>query len=532
MKILHNAQIYAPGYPGATALVMDREQILAVSSEEDILSGFSKAETVVDLNGLTIWPGLTDAHVHLRYLAESRTMVDCETSSLAECLSRVRSTAQKLPEDAWVRGHGWNQNVWPEGFGTAAMLDTVCGNRPAFLTAKSLHVAWVNSRALALAGIDATTPDPPGGMIQRDANGNPTGILFEGEATTLIESIIPKPTVDSLAASFKNLFQELWQMGLVGVHDFDGYDCWLALRQMHQNSDLKFRVRKNVPFDHLQDFIAAGLQTDSGDDWLNIGGVKLFSDGALGPQTGAMLSPYEDSQNTGTLLLTEEEIIEIGKNTGSHDLALAIHAIGDRANRVVLNAYEKLRKSEAEQGFPHYRHRIEHVQVISPEDLPRLAELDIIASVQPIHAPSDMLMADRYLGERSEWSYAYRSLAEAGVMLVFGSDAPVESVNPFHGLHAAVTRQRLDGSPGPDGWHPRERLSLAQAVAGFSLTPAQAAHRGTYLGRIAPGYKADLLLLQKNPFTSPPEDLGQIKPLATLIEGHCVYQNDSLPFTL
>jgi predicted amidohydrolase YtcJ len=473
-----------------------------------------------------------DAHVHLRYLAESRAMVDCETATLEECLSRVRNAAQKLPEDAWVRGHGWNQNVWPEGFGTAAMLDAVCGDRPAFLTAKSLHAAWANSAALAMAGIDAMTPDPPGGTIQRDAKGNLTGILLEGEATALIESIIPKPTVDSLAASFKNLFTDLYQMGLVGVHDFDGYDCWLALRQLHLKGDLNFRVRKNVPFDHLDDFISVGLQTDSGDDWLNIGNVKLFSDGALGPQTGAMLTPYEGSQNVGTLLLTENEIVEIGKETGSHGLALAIHAIGDRANRVVLNAYEKLRKHENENALPHYRHRIEHVQVISAGDLPRLATLDIIASVQPIHAPSDMLMADRFLGERANLAYAYQSLAETGAMQVFGSDAPVESVNPFHGIHAAVTRQRLDGSPGPDGWHTRERLSMAQAIAGFSHTPALAAHRGTHLGRIAPGYKADLLILPQNPFTSQPEDLSQMKPLATFLEGQCVYQDSAPPFDL
>ncbi len=532
MKILHNAQIYAPGCPDATALVINQGQILALGTEQDILSGFPQADAIVNLNGITIWPGLTDAHVHLSYLAESRAMVDCETSSLAECLSLVRTTAQKLPKGAWVRGHGWNQNIWPEGFGTASMLDSVCDDRPAFLTAKSLHAAWVNSRALVLAGIDVKTPDPPGGVIQRDANGNPTGILFEGEATTLVESIIPKPTVDSLAVSFTNLFQELWRMGLVGVHDFDGYDCWLALQQLHQNGHLKFRVRKNVPFDHLGDFIADGLQTDLGDDWLNIGGVKLFSDGALGPQTGAMLTPYEGSSNVGTLLLTEEEIVEIGKNTGSHGLALAIHAIGDRANRVVLNACEKLRRYEKDQNLPHYRHRIEHVQVISPEDLPRLAELDIIASVQPIHAPSDMLMADRFLGGRAAWSYAYHSLAKTGAMLVFGSDAPVESVNPFHGIHAAVTRRRLDGSPGHDGWYPHERLTLAQAVAGFSCTPALITQRGTHLGRIAPGYKADLLILPQNPFVVPPEELAQIKPLATLIEGHCVYQDTSLPFTL
>ena len=532
MKILHNAQIFAPGYPRATALVIDQGRIAALGSDLDILSGFSEAGSVIDLAGRTIWPGLTDAHVHLRYLAASRTMVDCETLSLAECLSRVNSAVQQLPPDAWVRGHGWNQNLWSEGFGTAAMLDAVCGDRPAFLTAKSLHAAWVNSRALALAGIDSNTPDPPGGTIQRDSNGNPTGILLEGEAINLVESVIQKPSVDTLAASFKALFPELWQMGLVGIHDFDDYDCWLALQQLHQSGDLKIRVRKNVPFDHLDEFIAVGLQTDFGDDWFNIGNVKLFSDGALGPQTGAMLSPYESSENLGALLLTEKEIVDIGKVTGSHGLALAIHAIGDRANRVVLDAFANLRNYESDNNLPHFHHRIEHVQVISPEDLPRLAQLDIIASVQPIHAPSDMLMADRYLGARSTGAYAYQSLIKTGAMLVFGSDAPVESVNPFHGLHAAITRQRLDGSPGPEGWHPDERLSPVQAITGFSYTPAQAAHRGSHLGRIAPGYKADLLILKNNPFTMPMEQLSQTKPLATLIEGQCVFQDASLPFTL
>jgi len=532
MKILHNARIYAPGYPDATALVIDQGRIVALGREQDILSGFPKAEKVIDLAGRTIWPGLTDAHVHLRYLAESRSMVDCETQSLAKCLARVSATAQKLPSDAWVRGHGWNQNLWPEGFGTAEMLDAVCGGRPAFLTAKSLHAAWANSKALELAGIDSATPDPPGGTIQRDANGDPTGILLEGEATALVESIIPKPSVDFLAASFKALFQELWQMGLVGVHDFDGYDCWLALQQLYQSGELKFRVRKNVPFNHLDDFIAADRRTDSGDDWLNIGNVKLFSDGALGPQTGAMLAPYENSNNTGTLLLTEEEIIEIGQTTGSNGLALSIHAIGDRANRVVLDGFAKLREYEAERDFPHYRHRIEHVQIISPEDLPRLAKLDIVASVQPVHGPSDMLMAERYLGERAAWSYAYQSMADTGATLVFGSDAPVESVNPFHGLHAAVTRRRLDGSPGPDGWQPRERLSLSQALAGFSRTPAEIAHRGSHLGRIAPGYKADLIILPRDPFEFSPEHLAQSRPIATLIEGECVFQEAALPFKL
>lgn len=532
MKIFHNAHLFAPDYPQATALVIDRGEIIAVGSDADILSGFMKAESIVDFSGRTIWPGLTDAHVHMQYWADSRSIVDCETRTMATCLSRLRAAAEKLPPDAWIRGHGWNQNLWPEGFGTASMLDAVCGDRPAYLTAKSLHAAWVNNRALSLAGIDARTPDPPGGTIQRDPNGNPTGILLEGEAIALVESIIPKLSVDSLADSFKALIPDLWEMGLVGVHDFDGFQCWSAFQKLHQQGGFKFRIRKNIPFDHLDEFISTGLRTDDGDDWLNIGCVKLFSDGALGPQTGAMLAPYESSANSGSLLLTRKEIMEIGKTTGTHGLALAIHAIGDRANREVLDAFFELRRFEAEHHLPHYRHRIEHVQIISPEDLPRLKKLDIIASVQPVHAPSDMLIADRYLGVRSRYAYAYRSLAESGATLVFGSDAPVESVNPFHGIHAAVTRRRLDGSPGPAGWHPLERLTLSQAISGFSQTPASISNRGTHLGRITPGCKADLLVLEEDPFVLSPDRLAWIKPLATLIEGDCVYRDPSLSLPL
>ncbi len=522
MKILYHANIHAPGWPDVTAIVLDEGRIIALGTDRDILAGFDGIHKV-DLEGKTLWPGLTDSHVHLRYLAESLGKVDCETVTLGECLARVRSAAQLLPEDAWVLGHGWNQNTWPEGFGTALQLDAVSGGRPVYLTAKSLHAGWANSKALALAGIDASTPDPSGGTIQRDSQGNPTGILLEGAATALVEALIPKPNLDELKSKIKSLQPYLWERGLTGIHDFDGFDCWLALQSLEQENELKIRVRKNIPFDHMDDFIHDGWHTDDGGDWLSIGNVKLFSDGALGPQTGAMLAPYEGTGNNGTLLLTEDEILDIGKYTTSHGLALAIHAIGDRANRVVLNAYEKLRSFETSEGLPHYKHRIEHVQVISPEDLPRLAELEIIASVQPVHAPSDMEMADRYLGSRAKLAYAYRSLKESGATLLFGSDSPVEPVNPFHGLHAAVTRQRLDGSPGPEGWQPQERLSLTDALDGFTITPARVSNRGTHFGRIAPGSTADLLLLDHDPFNINPHQIGSIKPVATMVNGEWVH---------
>jgi predicted amidohydrolase YtcJ len=269
------------------------------------------------------------------------------------------------------------------------------------------------------------------------------------------------------------------------------------------------------------------LHTDDGDEWLNVGSVKLFADGALGPQTAAMLTPYENSENIGTLLMKQSEIEEIGEFAVSNGFALAIHAIGDLANHVVLNAYQTIRHIEQSHNFPHYRHRIEHVQIIDPKDLPRFAQLEIIASVQPVHAPSDMAMADKYLGSRAKNAYAYQAMLDSHAELVCGSDAPVEPANPFQGIHAAITRCRTNGQPGETGWHPEQRLTLQDALAGFSSKPAEISNRGTRLGKITVGCKADFLILEEDPFMIEPQLVSEIKPLATFIEGKRVFQSET-----
>jgi predicted amidohydrolase YtcJ len=316
---------------------------------------------------------------------------------------------------------------------------------------------------------------------------------------------------------------DLWAMGLVGVHDFDGIESWKMLQQCHQDGNLKLRVRENIRFEEIENIIAAGLATDFGNDWLHVGNVKLFADGALGPQTAAMFENFNNSDNFGKLLLSDEEIFEIGVKMIENRLALSVHAIGDLANHIVLNAYERLRAFEKMHGLPLLRHRIEHVQIIQPNDLERLAKLDIIASVQPIHAPSDMVIAEKYLGDRSKYAYPFKSLIEKGTMMVYGSDAPVESVNPFEGIHAAVTRQRKDGSPSDEGWYPDQRISLMEALEGFSNNSALISKRSHHLGQIMNNKKADFIILGINPFDIPQSQLADIKPIATFIEGDCVY---------
>ena len=529
MKLFYNAKIYSPTTDSITAFVIGNGYFLSMGSDTQILNEFSHISDKVDLKGRTIWPGLTDSHLHLQHLAESQAMIDCETDSFEECLNRIEDHAQKLPPKAWVRGHGWNQNNWSSGFGNASSLDKVCGGRPAYLTAKSLHAAWVNSKSLALAGINRYAPDPANGIILRDQVGEPSGILLEASSMEMIEKIIPEPSPIERLRQLQALIPNLWRNGLVGVHDFDGPDCWETLQNCYQKGALNLRVRKNIPLQLFESFIDARLRTDFGDDWLNIGNLKLFADGALGPQTAAMFEPYENTDRCGTLLLTEQEIYEIGKRAVNNGIALSIHAIGDLANNVVLNAYERLRLYEENHHLPHYRHRIEHVQTIQPEDLARLAKLDIVASVQPIHATSDMDTAEKFLGERAKLSYSLRSLVNSGAVVAMGSDAPVESANPFWGIHAAVTRRRLDGRPGKSGWYSDQRLTLDEAIMGYSFIPALISHRGGLLGKIAQGYKADFLILSEDISNFDNHELAMIQPAATFIEGNCVFWDESLP---
>jgi predicted amidohydrolase YtcJ len=505
-------------------MLIDKGHIRVVGTDQEVLSEADNAQKVMDVGGRTIIPGLTDSHIHLEQYALGLLKVDCETNSRAECLARVADRAANSDPGDWVLGHGWNQHEWPEGFGSAKEIDDLIPNQPVYLTAKSLHAAWANSAALKLSKISAQTPDPPGGRIDRDKYANPTGILFES-AMELVADAIPEPSAEQVTKAIYNALPTLWNVGLTGVHDFDRRRCFSALQILRDQGDLRLRVIKSIPLEDLPHAVALGLRTGYGDDFLRIGCVKAFADGALGPRTAAMLQPYTgEGNNKGMLFLDSEEIFEHGRIAADNGLSMAIHAIGDRANHEVLNGYEKLREYERTLGTS-LRHRIEHLQLIHPEDSNRLAELNLIASMQPIHATSDMLMADQYWDDRADLSYAWRSQLNFGTTLIFGSDAPVESPNPFYGLYAAVTRRRTDGSPSPDGWYPNQRLTIAEALRAYTHGPAIAAGMEDRLGRFETGYKADLIILDTDPLTCNPGELHGIRPSASMIGGEWVFKN-------
>ena len=523
MKLLYNAYIHTqdPAHPTGSAIVIDRERILAVGEANNLLPQYPNAEKQ-NMEGHVILPGLTDAHLHLKHYALSLQKIDCETDTKDECLRRVEERLKTARPGEWILGHGWNQNVWGL-WPTAAELDAVAPDNPVYLTAKSLHAAWANTTALRLANITSQTSDPQNGQVQRDAKGNATGILLE-TAMELVGDKIPEPGIGEIADAMEKAQAILWKMGLTGVHDFDRRDSFMALQQLHKHGRLKLRVLKNIPVELLDQAYELGLSAGFGDDWLRIGSVKVFMDGALGPHTAAMFQPYiGEEDNRGILNMDGEELFEHGRKAAQVGLALTVHAIGDRANHEVLNAYEQMRNYESENHLPAFRHRIEHVQVIHPDDAARLGKMNIIASMQPIHATSDMLMADAFWGERSRLAYAMRTQLDHGARLALGSDAPVESPNPFLGLYAAVTRRRADGSPSVEGWYPEQKLTMAEAWEGYSIGPAYAAYMENRLGRLAPGYLADLIVLKKDPFTGKAEDLLTMQSFATMVGGEWVH---------
>jgi predicted amidohydrolase YtcJ len=532
MKILYNARVQSldQNQSEASVIVIDRERIVAIGGPE-LLDEFQTASRE-DMNGRVILPGLTDAHIHLMHYALGLQKVDVETKTKAEALKRVAERAAKTVPGQWILGHGWQQNDWPASsagavngaFPTAADLDAISTDKPIYLTAKSLHAAWANSAALRLAGIGPGSPNPVNGKILRDEKGQPNGILLE-EAMGLIEKALPQPTMPEIMAALETAQPILWKMGLTGAHDFDYRPCFMALQALNAEKKLKLRVTKSVPLDLLPHAFGLGLRTGFGDDFLRIGSVKAFMDGALGPRTAAMFAPYlNEPENKGILNMDGEELFEHGRRAADVGLSMTVHAIGDRAIHEVLDGFEQLRTYEREQRLPALRHRIEHVQIIHPDDAFRLGKLGIIASMQPIHATSDMLAADRYWGERARLSYAWRTQLNAGAILAFGSDAPVESPNPFWGLHAAITRCRADGAPGSEGWVPQEKLSMHEALAGFSTGAAYAAGLEDRLGRLAAGYFADLIVLEQDPFTCPVADLLTMASSATMVGGEWVWR--------
>ncbi len=523
--ILHNGNIYTQFKDKicVSALAILGEKVVAAGSDGDILSSFKNHAEIIDLEGRTVLPGFTDAHIHLSLYAQSLQRVDCETGTLQQCLDRIKEKVKSIPQDGWLLGHGWNQNTWSGQYGTKTMLDEVDAVHPIYLTAKSLHAGWANSKALQAANISRMSSDPEGGVIHRDQFGEPSGILFES-AMALVEKVIPQISDTDHKHAIQLAQEQLNKFGFTGIHDFDSMDCFNALETLLAEKRLTLRAIKNIPYAFLEEVLKLAIHTGFGDPLLKFGAVKLFSDGALGPKTAAMIHPYEQTfDDYGMLLLEEEEILQIGKRAVAGRLPLTIHAIGDRANRVVINALLRIKQFEKVIGISPLRHRIEHLQLIAPSDLEILRGSGIVASMQPFHAISDHKMADRLWGKRSEFSYPWKSVQETGTPLAFGSDAPVESPDPFAAIHAAVTRLPDDFGD-PRGWYPNQNIGLSDALHAYTYGAAYAANQELNVGKLLEGYFADLIVVEQDPFKTSIKQLPEMVTSATMVGGNWVWK--------
>ncbi len=531
--VLYNGRIYTqqPDHPWVSALAIQEGRIAATGSDDEVQSLLAPGGKAINLDQHLVIPGLVDAHVHLAWYTDFLHDVDLTRAlSARHAAELVGERARQTPPGEWVHGRGWSQERWPDhAFPTAADLDECVPDHPAALDAQSGHALWVNSPTLALANITANTPNPTGGRIMRNESGRPTGLLLEN-AMELVTRVIPRPTPEQMLGKMKAALTHANRAGLTGVHDFDGALAFQVFQMLKASGDLFLRIVKNIPIDLLDNAIELGLRWGFGDDLLRIGGIKQFADGALGSRTAWMLAPFEDDpDNLGISTADPQTLLDNARRASIAGLPSAIHAIGDRAVREVLDIYEMLHREEAARGIsPDQRpHRIEHVQIIHPDDIPRLAKLGIIASMQPIHALSDMEMADRYWGDRADHAYDWRSQINTGTVLAFGSDAPVEPIEPLANIQAAVTRRRSNGAPGPSGWRSRAdgsgRLTVEETLRGFTIGPAIAAGMEDRCGRLAPGCLADLVVLGQDIFTCDPMTIGETEVLAVMVGGRWVF---------
>jgi len=501
------------------ALLVQHGRVLAAGRAEELRRAAPGVRTL-DLRPATLTPGLADAHIHLVEWAFARREIDLAAAASPEQAAHL--VARHAGRGSgWIRGRGWNPHRWRTA-PTRELLDRAAPGRPVALQSHDMHALWVNTAALEHAGIGPDTPDPVGGRIVRDGEGRPTGLLLERAAELVVRSIPPVSDADAEAALL-DAQAELHRHGITAVHclpniHITGPDPLPVLERLRARDLLRLRVLVHLPLAALDEAIRIGLRSGFGSEWIRIGGVKMFLDGALGSRTAWLREPYTGSRDHGIQVLPADEFRETVRRAANAGIASVVHAIGDAAVSLAVDVL-----SDPAARGPALPHRIEHVQLCPPERFAGLGTGGIIASVQPCHLITDWRAAERHWGiERCRGAYAFRSLRDGGAVLAFGSDAPVEPVDPRRGLFAAVARQDLDGQPA-DGWFPAERLSPADALRAYTAGPAFAAGVAGFLGTLAPGAAADFVAWDEDPLELDAPALLRLRCLATAVGGAVVW---------
>jgi predicted amidohydrolase YtcJ len=528
--VIHGAIVHTgtPRQPKAEAIAVQGSRIVYVGANAEALERRGDTTRVIDAAGATIVPGLQDAHGHFTGLGAGLQMLDLRnTSSYEQVVDRVRERVAKARPGEWIQGNSWDQNDWPTpAWPTHEALDRVAPDNPVLLSRVDGHAALVNAKAMALAGISATTPDPDGGRLIRHADGRPTGVLVD-RAVDLVESRIPRPSARQLEEQILLADREAHRLGLTMVHDAGTDEETVeAYKRLIDAGRLKTRlyVMLRLPMERLRPLLARGPTPTYGDHRLAVRAIKIVADGALGSRGAALLAPYADERGTtGLLLQPPEQVYEMTLAASRAGFQTCIHAIGDRANRLVLDIFERV-----EREVPTARDlrlRVEHAQILDPADIPRFAKLGVIASMQTTHATSDMPWVPARIGpdRTAAGAYVWRSLLRTGARIANGSDFPVEETNPLLGFYAAITRQDTSGRP-PGGWMPDERMTRDEALASATIEAAYAAHAEEGLGTIEPGKLADMVMLSNDIMEVPPAEVLSTTVIRTIVGGEIVYE--------
>ena len=507
-----------------SGLLLESGRVVRTGNAADLHKAYPHAQ-LIDAGGKTLLPGLIDAHGHVMDLGFEMVRIRLsDTATLAQAQERIRAYAQANPQRAWYLGYGWNQVKWKLGrFPLASELDTIIADRPAALARVDGHAQWLNTQALRAAGITRDTNDPIGGRIERDAEGNPSGVLID-KAMALVDRVIPPPDDAERLTALRAALAHMNSVGLTSAGDAGDSAHTIALyRQLADQGQLSVRIYAMI-LETGEDFRTLsrdGPLIGYGDDRLTVRAVKLFADGALGSRGAALLAPYSDQPDQhGLLFMSDAEMESKIQTALKAGYQVNVHAIGDAANHQVLDAFEAAYQAV---GGRQLRNRIEHAQVVALADIARFRQLNLIASMQPTHATSDMNMAQDRIGpERLKGAYAWRTFLKQGTRIAGGSDFPVESDNPFFGLHAAVTRTDHDNEP-KGGWHPEQAMTLIEAFRAFTLDAAYAQHQDRQIGSLEPGKWADFILIDRDLFKIAPSDIWKIKVEQTWVGGERVY---------
>jgi predicted amidohydrolase YtcJ len=517
-----------PGQPWAEAMAISDGKISCIGKMDHVLldcGGGQEGVETVQLKGQFVMPGFNDAHVHLGGAAADILAVPLTgVPSIEELQKRVADAVAHHKEGEWITGGGWDHTMWPDKrFPNRQQLDAVAPKNPVILTHVSGHVAVANSIALERAEIDKNTPNPPGGEIERDALDEPTGMLKEYAAMNLVNVRIPDPSAEQRRKGIELALENIARNGVTSVQDFSDWEDFKMYRQLKEDGKLTVRITEWLPFNaDLNDLQNMRAQGGTTDPWVRTGALKAFTDGAMGSRTAAMLEPYSDDATTSGILTNDpEKLRTMAIARDKAGFQLAFHAIGDRANRVALDVFEAVIKAN---GPRDRRDRIEHAQLIAPEDFPRFAKLNVIASMQPSHQTTDMRWAEDRVGrERIKGAYAWATMKKNGVRLAFGTDYDVEPISPFRGLYACVTRERPEGGP-KNGWEPQEKISLEDCIRAYTSGAAYAQFEEGKKGELKSGEYADFIILSNDLTKIAPAEYTKTSVLRTIIGGRTVFR--------